>query len=127
MFRYFSHKSTLTYIHILPKIVTSYNNAPHRSLKFQTPSSVNVKNQKLFWRLQFPVRKEEHPTFEVGDTVRLSRYITLFRKGYLKTFTDEIFFIKEIRNSIPLSYIIRDKNNETIAGIYYKEELSKVT
>lgn len=126
MFKFFHHKTTLRYVDTLQSMVQAYNDAPHRSLKFHSPSSVNTINQKYFWRLQFPIKINEKPAFKVGDKVRLSRLDNVFRKGYLPTFTTEVFTVHKIKTTIPICYVIKDSNSEILKGIFYKQELSKV-
>ena len=125
MFKFFEKKASLRYVDNLQSMVNAYNNAPHRSLRYHSPSEVNEKNQKYFWRLQFPVKRNEKPVFKVGDYVRLSRYATVFRKSYLRSYTNELFIIHEIKHTIPICYKIKDMNGSIIHGIFYKQELSK--
>ena len=125
MFKFFENEGSLRYVDNLQNMVNAYNNTPHRSLKYHKPSEVNERNQKYFWCLQFPVRKKEKPVFKVGDYVRLSRYATIFRKSYLKSYTNELFIIHEIKHTIPICYIIKDQSGSIIQGIFYKQELSK--
>lgn len=126
MFKFFENNVTLRYVDDLQKMVTAYNLSPHRSLKSHSPSEVNSRNQKYFWRLQFPIRKNEKPAFKVGDYVRISRYAKTFRKGYLKGYSDELFIVVKIKKTIPICYVIKDLKGEVIEGIFYKQELSKV-
>ena len=39
--------------------------------------------------------------------------------------SEEIFGVKEIKNTVPWIYVIRDLNGEEIAGSFYKKELQK--
>ena len=63
---------------------------------------------------------------KVGDSVRISKYKTVFSKGYLPNFTDEIFEIYQVINSNPKTYKLKDENDEKIVGSFYFEELVKV-
>ena len=38
----------------------------------------------------------------------------------------EVFVIKEIKNTVPLAYVINDLNGEEIIGTFYKKELQKI-
>ncbi|RWS23108.1 hypothetical protein B4U80_04805 [Leptotrombidium deliense] len=48
-----------------------------------------------------------------------------FNIGYEQNYTTEIFEICEIRKTNPITYKIKDFNNEIIEGIFYEEELVK--
>ena len=39
--------------------------------------------------------------FKVGDHVRMSKYKTAFAKGYTPNWSEEIFVIKEVKNTVP--------------------------
>ena len=38
---------------------------------------------------------------EVGDLVRISKYINIFAKGYTPNWSEEGFVIKEVKNTVP--------------------------
>lgn len=64
--------------------------------------------------------------FKVGDHVRLSKYRSVFEKGYTPNWTTEIFRIKKVLyNTDPITYILEDRKNEEIKGCVYAEELQK--
>ena len=44
---------------------------------------------------------DKGPKFKVGDHVRISKYKNLFAKGYTPYWSEEIFVIKEIKNTVP--------------------------
>ena len=48
MYKYFTAKNTLTYIDVSPKLVKSYNNTYHRSIKMK-PSQVTEANEAKVW------------------------------------------------------------------------------
>ena len=66
------------------------------------------------------------PKFKVGDHVRISKYKKMFAKGYIPSWSEEIFVIKEIKNTVPWAYIINDLNGEEIIGTIYENELQKI-
>ena len=63
--------------------------------------------------------------FKVVDQVRISKYKNIFAKGYTPNWSEEIFAIKEIKNSVPWTYVINDLNGEEITGTFYEIELQK--
>ena len=53
---------------------------------------------------------EEDPKFKIGDIVRISKYKKFFAKGYIPNFSEEVFVIKEVKNTVPWMYVISDLN-----------------
>ena len=48
---------------------------------------------------------DKDPKFKVGD------YESIFAKGYIPNWSEEIFIIK-IKNTVPWTYVINDLNGE---------------
>ena len=63
--------------------------------------------------------------FKVGDRVRIYSYKSIFDKGYKANWTKEIFVITEVKNTNPITYKIKDLNDEEILGSFYTQELQK--
>ena len=40
---------------------------------------------------------EKDPNFKIGDHFRISRYKSIFAKGYTPNWSEEVFFIKKIK------------------------------
>ena len=53
---------------------------------------------------------EEDPKFKISDIVRISKYKKIFAKGYIPNFPEEVFVIKEVKNTVPWMYVISDLN-----------------
>jgi len=71
--------------------------------------------------------REAKTRFEVGDHVRLSEAKQVFAKGYLPNWTEEIFTISRVLNTIPVQYKVLDEREQEIEGSFYGAELQKVT
>ena len=54
--------------------------------------------------------------FKVSDHVRISNYKNIFTKGYMPNWSEEIFVISKIKNTVPWTYVINDLNGEEIIG-----------
>ena len=62
--------------------------------------------------------------FKVGDKVRISKYKRkIFDKGYTPNWTEEIFLVDKIQSTNPITYRLKDLNNEEIQGSFYEPEL----
>ena len=68
---------------------------------------------------------KKNPKFKVGDHVRISKYKNIFAKGYVPNWSEEIFVINKIKNTVPWTYAISDLNGEEITGSFYEKELQK--
>ena len=69
---------------------------------------------------------DNDPKFKVGDHVRMAKYKSIFAKGYTPNWSDEVFVIKKIKNTVPWTYVINDLNDEETIGIFYEKELQKI-
>ena len=49
---------------------------------------------------------EKGPKFKVGDHV--SKFKNVFAKGYTPNWSEEIFIVKKIKNTVPWVYVIND-------------------
>ena len=68
---------------------------------------------------------KRNPKFIVGDHVRISKYKNIFAKVYAPNWSEEIFVIKNVKSTVPWTYVINDLNNEEIIGSFYEKELQK--
>ena len=64
---------------------------------------------------------DKDPKFKVGDHVTISKYKIFFAKVYTPNWSDEIFVIKELKNTVPWTYAINDLNGEEIIGTFYEK------
>ena len=60
----------------------------------------------------------------MSDHVRISRYKSIFA-NITPNWSEEIFIIKETKNTVPWTYVISDLNGEEIVGSFYEKELQK--
>ena len=98
----------------LDYIVGEYNNTYHRTIKMKP---VNVKdNTYIDFKKEV---NDKDPKFKVGDHVRISKYKNIFAKGYTPNWSEEVFVIKKVKNTVPWTYIINDLNGEEITGTFY--------
>ena len=55
---------------------------------------------------------EKDPKFKVGNHVRISKFKNVFTKGYTPNWSEEIFIVKKIKNTVPWTHVISDLNGE---------------
>ena len=63
--------------------------------------------------------------FKVGDNVTISKCKNIFAKGYTPNWSEEVFVISKIKNTVPWTYVISDLNGEEITGSFYEKKLQK--
>ena len=56
----------------------------------------------------------KNPKFKIGDIVRISKYKNIFAKGYTPNWSKDVFVIKNVKNTVPWTYVINDLNGEEI-------------
>ena len=108
------------YIDKLEDIVDEYNNAYHKTIKMKP---VDVKDNKY---IDFEKEvNDKDPKRKVCDHVRISKYKNIFARGYTLNWSEEVFIIKKVKNTVPWTYVINDLNGEEIIGTFYEKELQK--
>ena len=108
------------YIDKLDNIVNECNNTYHRTFKMKP---IDVKNNTYIDSSKKVNDKD--PKFKVGDHVKISKYKNIFAKGYTPNWSEEIFVVSKIKNTVPWTYVINDLNGEEIIGTFYEKELQK--
>ena len=51
----------------------------------------------------------------------------IFAKEYAPNWSEEIFFVSKIKNTVPGTYLINDLSGEEITGSFSEKELQKTT
>ena len=81
---------------MLDDIVNEYNNTAHRTIKMK------------------PI-----------DVMDDSKYKNIFAKGYTPNWSEEVFVVCKIENTVPWTYVVNDLNGEKITGRFYEKERQK--
>ena len=118
IYKYMTSISKNVYIDKLDDRVDEYNNTYHTTIKMKP---IDVKDNTYINTSKEIDNKD--PKFKVGDCVRISKYKNIFAKGYMLNWSEEVFVIKKVKNTIPWTYAINDLNGEEIIGTFYKKEL----
>ena len=120
IFKHMTDFSKIIYFDVLDDIVNKYNNTVHRTIKMKP---IDVTGDSYVEYDENPNKKD--PKFKVGDHVRNSKYGNIFAKGYTPNWSEEVFVINKIKNTVPWPYVINDLNGEEIIGSFYEKELQK--
>jgi transposase InsO family protein len=133
--KYLTAKGTKRFIDALPRIIRTYNNSVHSSIKMK-PIDVNEQNaadafqnlhgytsKRLLLKAK---RKKQRLKLQVGDTVRRQRKTTrktnLFDKSYWPGWEDTVETVENINKSLPRLQVRVDGDKRR----YYDHEVQKV-
>ena len=120
IYKYMTSLSKNVYIDQLDDIVNEYNNTCHRTIKMK-PADVKD-NAYIDSNKEV---NDKDPKFKVGDHVRISKYKNIFAKGQIPNWSEAVFVIKEVKNTVPWTCVISDLNGEEIIETFYEKELQK--
>ena len=119
IFKHMTAVSNNVYFDVLNDILDKYNNTVHRTIKMKpihvTSDSYSEYNEDS---------NVTKPKLKVGDHVRISKYKN-FAKGFTQNWSEEVFALCKIKNTVLWTYAISDLNGEKIAGSFYEEELQR--
>ena len=105
IFKQMTAISKNVYFDVLDEIGNKHNNTVHRTIKMKpidvTPDSYAECNEDS---------NKKDPKFKTGDRVRISKYKSIFAKGYTPNWSEEVFIVNKIENIIPWTYVISDLN-----------------
>ena len=97
IYKYMSSISKNVYIYKLYDIVKEYNNTYHRTIIMKP---IDVKDNKY---IDFEKDvNDKDPKFKVGDYVGISKYKNIFTKGYMPNWSEEVFIISKIKNTVDM-------------------------
>ena len=84
------------YFDVLDDIGNKYNNTVHRTIKMKP---IDVTDDCYAEYNENPNKK--CPKFKVGGHIRIWKCQNIFAKGYTTNFSEEIFVISKIKNTVP--------------------------
>ena len=122
IYKHMTSISKNVYIDKLDDIVNEYNNTYHTTV---TMKPIDVKDN-TYINTDKEINNKD-PRYKIGDHVRISKYKNIFAKGYTPYWSEEVFVIKKVKNTVPWTYVINNLNGEGIMGIFYEKELQKTS
>ncbi|XP_033214043.1 uncharacterized protein LOC117171100 [Belonocnema kinseyi] len=102
MWPQFKLRGNYKWIEVLPTLISTYNNTKLRNIS------------------------RTRPKFKVGDRVRVRKHKHVFEKGYTPNWTTEVFTVDRIMLTSPVTYKLKDYQDQPIADGFYEQELLKV-
>ena len=93
----------------LDHIVNKYNKIFYRTIKMK-PGDINP---STYFNSSKEINDEDSK-FEIGDIVRILKYKSIFAKGYVRNWSQKVFVIAKVKNTVPWTYVINNLNGEVI-------------
>ena len=121
IYKYMTSISKNVYIDKLDDIVNKYNNTYQSTIKMKpadVKSSTYIDSSKEI--------NNKDPKFKIGDTVKISKYKIIFAKGYVPSRSEEVFVIKNSKNTVPWTYVISDLKGKEIVEHFMKKNCKEL-
>ncbi|XP_011696248.1 PREDICTED: uncharacterized protein LOC105454955 [Wasmannia auropunctata] len=115
------------WVDALPDLVSDYNARKHRTIGMRPAAVTPVIAERLLKTVYSALKIAGPARFKVGDSVRVSKYKTIFEKGYTPNWTTEVFKIAKVQRTNPVIYLLEDYRGKSVAGGFYEHELHRAT
>lgn len=121
----FSIQGKYQWLNLLPKLIKKYNEKKHRTIGMK-PVDVTKKFEKhLLSTVYSNIKIAGQGRLKEGDHVRISKVKSVFEKGYTPNWSTEIFIVKKVQITNPVTYKLEDMFGQPIQGGFYEYELQK--
>ena len=120
LYKHMTAVSRNVYYDVLDDIVEKYNNTWHNTIKMK-PKDVKSNNFTEY----VEESNGKRPKFKIGDRVRILKFKNIFAKGYTPNWSEEVFIVNKVKNTVPRTCEINDLYEEKITGSFYEKELQK--
>ena len=69
---------------------------------------------------------KKNPKLKIGDRVRISKYKNIFAKGYAPNWSEEVFLISKIKNTVPWTDVVSDLKGEKLLKDFMESNSRKL-
>jgi len=115
------------WINLLPHLVSEYNARKHRTIGMRPFDVTPAIADKFLTTVYSRIKIAAPARFKVSDSVRMSKFKTMFEKGYTPNWTTEVFKITKVQKTNPVTYLLEDSCRIPVAGGFYEYELLILT
>lgn len=126
MWKQFTLNGNYRWIDLLPRLVSEYNARKHRTIGMRPVDVTPAIAEKLLNTVYSRVKIAAPARFKVGNSVRVSKFKTIFEKGYTPNWGTEVFKIVKVQQTNPVTYRLEDSCGKSIDGGFYEYELLRV-
>ncbi|KYQ46398.1 hypothetical protein ALC60_14607 [Trachymyrmex zeteki] len=114
------------WIDMLPRLVSDYNARKHRTISMGPIDVTPAIAGRLLTTVYNHVKIAAPTRFKVGDSVRVSKFKTIFEKGYTPNWTTNVFKIIKVQQTNLVTYLLENSREKSIVGGFYEYELHRV-
>jgi len=130
MWKRFTAENTRNWIEILDNLMKIYNNRIHSTIGM-SPVKASLKENEMKV-LQTTISKtrpipRRKAKYKIGDKVRISRTKSLFEKGFLPNWSEELYIIDKVQKTMPITYRLKDLLGVEVEGSFYEQELQRAS
>lgn len=132
LFKLFTSQGNHKWLEALPKLINSYNNSTHRSIKMK-PNDVTPEHSGTLLKRLYSNKKDmdnerrekyRKRLFKIGNMVRIVKDKKFYPKEADERWTNEVYKIRKVeRQNFPITYLLSDSNGVEIPRSFYQEEL----
>ena len=101
IYKHMTYVGKNVYFNVLDDIVDKYNNSFHSSIKVKPK---DVTDDSFVEYVEETNKKD--PKVKVGDHVRISKYKNIFAKGYTPYWSEEVFIVNKVQDTVLWTYLI---------------------
>ena len=80
----------------------------HLRRTFDVAGTYKDTSLRRHYYVLLPDINDKDPKFKIDDIVRISKYQSIFAKGYVPNWSEEDFVIKKVKNFMSWKYLISD-------------------
>lgn len=124
LYKQFSARGSYKWLQLLPSVTKIYNNTKHRTIGMK-PADVKVHTVITAYNHIKVVPKRFK--YRLNDVVRISKYKSIFDKGYTPSWSTELFKIVKVNITNPPTYLLESMDGQPIKGCFYEVELQKTS
>ncbi|XP_011050434.1 PREDICTED: uncharacterized protein LOC105143679 [Acromyrmex echinatior] len=126
MCKTFTLNGNYKWIDELLRLVSDYNARKHRTIGMRSADVIPAIAEKLLGTVYSAIKIAGPAKFKMGDSVHVSKYKTIFEKGYTNWIT-EMFKIVKVQHTNPITYLLENYRGKFVIGAFYEHELHRAT
>ena len=125
MWKMFTLNGNYKWVDELPRLLSDYNARKHRTIGMRPAEVTPAIAERLLDTVYSAIKIAGPAKFKIGDSIRVSKYKTIFEKGYTSNWTTEVFTIVKVQRTNPVTYLLEDYCGKSVAGAFYEYELHR--
>ena len=116
---------------ILDKVIDRYNDTAHKGIDYNKPSDIFRGKMEISRTFKYKSYFDFKPFYKKGsilneqNKVRVAQLKSKFEKESTLKWSKEIFFVKRVRLTDPITYILEDKKKEMLSGVFIGKNCKK--